>query len=230
MSGASKPGSSFSTRKPWISPSVGARPDDGDVRDGAVRDPPLRAVEDPVVAVALRRRPHRAGVRAEVRLGQPEAADLLARRASAGASAASAPRSRTSRSGTSTSEPCTETRQRMPGVARLELLADEPVHDRARLRQAVALEVHPEQAEPRELRDQLGGKLALLEPLADVRLDLLRDELAHRVADRALLVGEEGVDREEVERIDLGPLRGRRHSRIVRVQAVSGWTKVSLTD
>jgi hypothetical protein len=106
------------------------------------------------------------------------------------------------------------------GVARLELLADEAVHHRARLGQPVTLEVHPEQAEPRKLRDQLGGKLAALEPLADVRLDLIRDELAHRVANRALLVGEEGVEREEVARVELRLLRGRCHPRIVRIYAV----------
>src|SRR5262249_43903975 len=102
-------------------------------------------------------------------------------------------------------------------VAGLELLADEPVHDRARLRQAVALEMHPEQPESRELRDQLGWELAALEPLADVRLDPLGDELAHSVADRALLVGEKGVEREEVAWVELCLLRSRRHRRIVRI-------------
>jgi hypothetical protein len=85
--------------------------------------------------------------------------------------------------------------------------------------------VHPEQAEPRELRDQLGRDLAALEPLADVRLHLLRDEPAHGVADGALLVGEEGVDREKVETVDLGFAGGRRHGSIVRFQAFSGRTR-----
>src|SRR4029079_11742942 len=105
---------------------------------------------------------------------------------------------------------------------RPQLLADEAVHDRARLRQAVTLEVHAEEAQPRELGDQLGGQLAALEPLADIRLDLLRDELAHRVADRPLLVGEKDVEREKVARVELRLLRGRRHGLIVRIYRISG--------
>ena len=48
------------------------------------------------------------------------------------------------------------------------------------------------------------GQDALLEPVADLRHDLLADELPHRVADRLLLVVEQGVDREEVERVERG--------------------------
>ena len=82
--------------------------------------------------------------------------------------------------------------------------------------------MHPEQAQACEFRDQLAGQLAALEPFADVRLDPLGDELANGVADRALLVGEEGVDREEVARVELGLLRGGRHPRIVRIYAERG--------
>src|SRR5690348_14623894 len=57
---------------------VGAGPHDGDVGDAAVRDPHLRAVQDPVAAgVLLRVRSHRAGVRPRVRLGEAEAADRI---------------------------------------------------------------------------------------------------------------------------------------------------------
>ena len=77
--------------------------------------------------------------------------------------------------------------------------------------------MHAEEAEPRKLRDQLQRKLAALEPLADVRLDLLRDELADGVANRALLVGEKRVEREEVVRVELGLLCGRRHGSILRI-------------
>ena len=81
---------------------VGRCPHDRDVGDRAVRDPHLRAVQDPVVAVAARTRAHRARVGAGVGLGQAEAADRLARSPSAAATPASAPRcpsggSRTSR-------------------------------------------------------------------------------------------------------------------------------------
>ena len=201
MSGASNPGMSFSTRKPLISPFRGARPDDGDVGDRAVRDPHLRAVEDPVRAVASGQRAHGPGVGAGVGLGQSEAADLLAgvhRRQPPLLLILGSPL------------PDREHRERAlhrdeaanARVACLELLAHEPVHDRARLGQPVALEVHSEQAESRQLGNQVEGKLAAFEPLADVRLDLLGDELAHGVADRPLLVGEQRVDREEVERVD----------------------------
>ena len=61
--------------------------------------------------------------------------------------------------------------------------------------------MHAEEAELAELRDQLARQDSLLEPVADLRHHLLADELADRVADRLLLVVEEGVEREEVERI-----------------------------
>ena len=55
-----------------------ARPDDRDVAPGRVADPPLLAVEDPGVALALRRRRQAAGrPGTHQRLGQAEAADLL---------------------------------------------------------------------------------------------------------------------------------------------------------
>ena len=58
---------------------VGAGPDDRDVGDRAVRDPHLRAVQDPVRAVAARVCPHRARVGAGIGLGQAEAADHVSR-------------------------------------------------------------------------------------------------------------------------------------------------------
>jgi hypothetical protein len=64
--------------------------------------------------------------------------------------------------------------------------------------------VHAEEPELRELGDDLAGKDALLEPVADVGHDLLADELPHSVADRLLLVVEEGVDREEVMGVERG--------------------------
>src|SRR5262249_10368465 len=97
------------------------------------------------------------------------------------------------------------------GVARLELHAREPVGDRAGAGEAVALQGHSEEAELRELADQLLREGAALEPVGDVRQDLLAHELAHGVAERALLVVEEPVESEEVERIDCRNLRRRRH-------------------
>ena len=98
------------------------------------------------------------------------------------------------------------------GVAGLELLAGEAVHDRARARQAVALEVHPEEAELRRARRSSSrGRSPCSNHSPTYGRTRSRDELAHGVADRALLVVEEGVEREEVARVELGLLRGRRH-------------------
>ena len=55
--------------------------------------------------------------------------------------------------------------------------------------------------------DHLARQDALLEPVADLGHDLLADELPHRVADRLLLVVEQRVDREEVERVERGGRR-----------------------
>ena len=216
ISGASNPGMSFSTRKPLISPpSVRAQTTATSAIEPFVIHifVPLRIQSEPsrfaVVRIEPGSEPASGSVSPKQPIfspacigGQPALLLLLG----------APPPDRVHRERALHRDEAADA-----GVAGLELLADEPVHDRARLGQAVALEVHPEQAEPRELGDQLGGKLAALEPLADVRLDLLRDELAHGVADRALLVGEEGVEREEVARVELGLLRGRRHGRIVRI-------------
>jgi hypothetical protein len=66
--------------------------------------------------------------------------------------------------------------------------------------------VHAEQAELRELAHQLPRQDALLEPVADLRQHALAHELAHGVPDRLLLVVEERVDREVVERVEGGEL------------------------
>src|SRR6266566_5608632 len=58
---------------------VGLGPDGRDVRDAAVGNPHLAAGQDPVIAIAHRPGAHAGRVRSEVWLGQPEAADRLAR-------------------------------------------------------------------------------------------------------------------------------------------------------
>ena len=62
--------------------------------------------------------------------------------------------------------------------------------------------MHAEETELRELLDHLAREDALLEPVTDLGHDLLADELPHRVADRLLLVVEQRVDCEEVERVE----------------------------
>ncbi len=56
------------------------------------------------------------------------------------------------------------------------------------------------------------GNDSLLEPVADLVQDVVAHELPDRVADRPLLVVEECVDREVVERVEGGTLGGRRHA------------------
>jgi hypothetical protein len=73
--------------------------------------------------------------------------------------------------------------------------------------------VHPEEAELAELGDQLAREDALLEPVADVGQHLLPHEGPHGVADRLLLVVQERVDREEVERLERGLLLRDGHRR-----------------
>jgi acyl-CoA dehydrogenase len=75
--------------------------------------------------------------------------------------------------------------------------------------------VHPQETELCELREELAREDPLVEPVPDVVEDVVADELPHRVADRLLLVLEEGVERKEVkwvERLRLGA-GGRRHER-----------------
>ena len=54
---------------------------------------------------------------------------------------------------------------------------------------------------------------SLVEPVADLGQDALAHEPADGVADRPLLVVEERVEREEVERVERRRLRGHGHRR-----------------
>src|SRR5258706_16222823 len=102
-------------------------------------------------------RAHRAGIGAGVRLRKTEAADrraLVHRQQPALLLLFAAP------------APDREHRERSlhrdeaadAGVACFELQAREPVRDRARTREAVALEVHPEEAELADLGHELRGE------------------------------------------------------------------------
>ncbi len=188
-----------------------ACPDDRDVGDRPVRDPHLRSVQDPVGPVTARVCAHRARVGAGVGFGEAEAAHDLARvhrRQPALLLLLGAP------------APDREHRERTldgdgasyAGVASFELHAGEPIGDRARAREPVSVEVHSEQTELAELPDQLAREPSGLEPVADVWQHPRPDELANGVANRALLVVEQRVDREVVERIERRPFRRRRHA------------------
>ena len=91
-----------------------------------------------------------------------------------------------------------------PAVAPLQLLHDEPVGHVVEPGAAVLLgQVGAEQAQLGHSRDQLLGELALDVGLADDRHQVLVHPGTHGVAHGALLLGEEGV---EVEEIDAGKL------------------------
>ena len=144
-------------------------------RRGREPDPPLRAVEDPVVALAARGRGHRGGVGAALRLGEGEASDQLALRHARqpvlllllGA----VPADGAHREGALHRHEGAPAR-----VGGLEFEADQPVAHRAGARAAVALEVHAEEALLAELADQLAAEVPLLEVVLDDREDALLRE------------------------------------------------------
>ena len=113
------------------------------------------------------------------------------------------------------------------GLTCLELHAGQAVRDRARAGEAVPFEVHSEQAELRELLEDLPREDTLLEPVADFVEDVVADELPHGVADRPLLVVEKRVDREEVERVESRALCRGRHALDILRNAVERLTGVS---
>jgi hypothetical protein len=94
-------------------------------------------------------------------------------------------------------------------VAALEFLHDETVRDTREPRAAVLLgEIRAEHAQFREFGDQLVGEAALHVAVADDRQDLLVDERANGIANRALFFSERRVDVEQVARMG-GELHGR---------------------
>src|SRR5215218_9131914 len=206
---------------------VRACPHNRDIGNCPVRDPHLCAIEDPVGAVAAGVRSHRSWIRARIRLGQPEATNrvsLVHRRQPPLLLFLRAP------------PPDREHRERAlhraeaadSGVARLELHAREPVGDGTCAGEPVAVQVHAEEAELRELLRQLAGEDRGLEPVADLGQDALAHELPHGVADRPLLVVQQRVDREEVTRVERCLLRRRDHAQIVENRRLRPWRTSSI--
>src|SRR6185436_14260715 len=165
-------------------PVIGVRPDDRYVRDAAVRDPHLGAVQHPVVAVALGEGPHRARIAPAVGLAQPEAADRLA--------------------GLELRQPLrlllVRAERPQAAVAGLDLQLDEPVRDGAEptdLRQ-----LHPEESQLAELHRELPrGELPELVPVLDLGQDAIDHPPTGEIADLPLLVGQQRVDADQVERV-----------------------------
>ena len=167
----------------------------------------LVAVEDPVGAVAPRVRPHRAGIGAGVRLGQAEAADHLAGVHPAAATAPSAPPSPSARSRTSRATPAPRRRcgsrsrpPRAPGTRARRRRRSRP---EARSRAGASRRGRASRAP----RSTSRGRMPCSNQSPTSGSDLLADELPHRVADRLLLVVEQRVEGEEVERVERGAAR-----------------------
>jgi hypothetical protein len=96
----------------------------------------------------------------------------------------------------------------------LELAARDAVHRRRRAGAAVALEVHAEEPEGAErLRELTGGERAVQVPAGDVRADLLVEHGADRGRGVALVLGEDGVEGEEL--VELAGGGRRRHAPIL---------------
>ena len=153
-----------------------------------------------------------AGIRAEVGLGETEAADHLARRQ---------PRQPVAllllaaeRVDRIHHQRALHRRERADaGVAALELLHDEAVRDVVEPGAAVLLgQVGAEHAELGHLRDQLLREASLDVALADDRQHVLVDEGADGVADGALFLGEERVEPVEVDAGESGPHGRRGHA------------------
>ncbi len=95
------------------------------------------------------------------------------------------------------------------GVAPLELLHREPVAHFRQPRAPVALQVAPEEAELRDLGDELRGERAALPVVGDARQDARVHEGADGALDGALLGREMPF---EVEEVGHGPIGAREPS------------------
>ena len=152
----------------------GLGPNHRDVGQGAVGDPLLGPVQDPLVAVAAGGGEHAAGVGAEIGLGQAKAADRLARcqgRDPAVALLLGAEGvDRIHHQGALDGNKAPQAR-----VAPLELLHGEAVGDAAEARQSVFVDAGAEQVELRHL----GHKLDRAAPFPVALLDDRRDPFVH---------------------------------------------------
>ncbi len=215
---AVKPVVPVGTRSPNpADPVVGDAPHHGDVGDRAVGDPHLAAVDHPIGAIASRPGFHRGGIGSDIRLGQSEAAEQFTRG--------------------HTGQPLLllllgsevrdrEHRQRSldgdhrpkAGVGGLQFCASQAVMHGRCSAASVAVQVHAEQAKCAELLCELADrKVADLEPLGDVRGDVLGAELSDRVAHRDLVARQRGVQAERVVSVK-GGLGERRRVRAHRSQ------------
>ena len=173
-------------------------PDHRDVRHAAVGDPRLLAVDHEFIAVLHGSREHACRVRAEVGLGQPEAAHRLALlhrgqptlllligpvRVDGVHREAALHRDKTAQS----------------GVAALELLHDQPVFDVAQPGAAVAGNVRAEESEIGDRRCQFVRECPVAEVLRDQRHELILDELSRGLPHQQLFLAQQRVELHEVD-------------------------------
>ena len=197
---------------------LGPGPDHGDVGDAAVGDPHLGAGKNPVGAVLPGEGPHAARVGTVIGLGQAEASDRFP--------------------GRHPGQPLVflflrpEAPDRVhgqraldrrgaakAGVAGLEFPARDAVGDSPGTGAAVAGQVHAEHPQLAELRHDVPGQRALLEPVLDVRQHPVAGEGAYGVTDEPLFVGQLFVDLQQV-RVRRACGHGR-SSRLAQVQGIN---------
>ena len=177
---------------------LGLGPHDHDIGDRRVRDPHLRAVEDPVGSVPARRRLHARGVGADIGFGEAEAAQSLA--------------------GGHLRQPFLllllgsvavdgEHRERtlhgheraQTGVDGLELPAGEPVLRGRRPTAAVAVEVHAEDAELSEAFGEFTcGNGRIEEVVADLLPHVLIEPLADDVREFEVIGVEDRIQSQDL--------------------------------
>ncbi len=98
------------------------------------------------------------------------------------------------------SEPCTDTRTAEPAVAGFQLHTRQAVAHSVGARTPITLQMHAQHPERAELLGQLFGQRGLFEPLADVGPQPGIDELPHRRGDVTLVVIEQPIGVEQLQR------------------------------
>src|SRR5712692_3392365 len=172
---------------------IGFSPDDGDIGNAAVGNPHFGAVQNVRIAIEPRRRAHTAGGAARIRLGQSEAANRLASR-----DARQPALLLLLRAILVNWEHGQRTLHRheraQTAIARLQLLAGQPITDRAQPGAAIPLEMHTEQTQLGNFRDKFAWKRAGLKMIPNYGQDALIDKLAHGIAHHTLLFAEQVID------------------------------------
>ena len=183
------------------------RPDDREVCDGAVGDPHLRAIQNPISALLARERLHVRWIRSAVRFGESEAADHFA---------------------------CSHLRQpalllffapecvdrihaqaRLHGdetaqarIAAFELLADEAVRDSVQSGASIAVNRASQEAKLCDAGNELLRKALVLEAFADDGNDLIVDVLGDGVLHHPFVLAQHRAHVVQIDRIEFGGGQG----------------------